>query len=103
MIDPQVAYDKIAQFKTKDEIAELLNQYGVKGYIKNAGHCAISKYMAQTTGHTAWSTTCMIRQLENESLRAKSVRQFPLTNTIDEFISAFDRGEYPNLVDEYGV
>lgn len=51
MIDFQVAFDKLAQFQTADEIADFLNVEEIKAIPGDANSCAISAWMKRTTEH----------------------------------------------------
>lgn len=95
MIDPIVAYDKLAQFETEDEIAEFLYEVGIKGRRALANSCAISEYMAQMTGRK-FSTCNTIETIE------EPIKTFRLTSAIDDFITSFDDNKYPELVDPEG-
>lgn len=44
MIDFQVAYDKLAQFETAEELADFFKYEGITGYKKQAKHCPIANW-----------------------------------------------------------
>lgn len=50
MIEPQVAFDKLAQFETSQDLANFLHAEGIKGYRKDANICPIATFMELQTG-----------------------------------------------------
>ena len=92
MIDFDVAYDKLAFMESADEIAEFLTCQGVKAISGNPKQCAISRWLIDQTGIPVRTNYATVR---TEDLTID--RKHPLT--VREFLYAFDRGDYPELLD----
>lgn len=93
MIDFTVAYDKLAQFDTPDEIVKYLKFEGIKALRANAKFCAVSEYMKNMTGQDI--QTVSLRVYNEDENYSK-----PTTLAMCEFIRRFDHGDYPELVRE---
>src|SRR5712671_1520972 len=50
MIDPIVAYDKLSNFETAQEIREYFQECGIKADRSSSSSCAISEWFKETTG-----------------------------------------------------
>lgn len=93
MIDPDVAFDKLCQFETADEVANFLCQEGIKGQRRVSDNCPISNWMSVTTG-TSFSTG--INVLLTGAGGSTWLRQN--TAALIEFVGLFDFGAYPELI-----
>jgi len=86
---------------TAEEIAERLESEGVKGIPGNAAECAIARHCQAVVGSEMAVTRLVVRR---ESIRVycqgrrMSIRVL-LPRACSAFISAFDAGCYPQLVD----
>lgn len=99
MIDPQVAFDELAQFDSADEIAEYLQHLGIKGTRYSPYSCPISQFMSETTGLSA-ATSSLVRTFtsaEDMGLYKHNFSEYA-TEAIRAFIWRFDRCDYPELV-----
>lgn len=95
MIDFTVAFDKLAQFDTPDDIASYLESEGIKAYRGNASFCAVSNFISNLTGQEIETTCLSVVNIGD------SKKEFRLTTTaMSEFIRRFDNGGYPELVQE---
>lgn len=96
MIDFDVAYDKLAQFETANEIAELFEDYGVKALKGFPDRCAVTVWMRQQTQLNIRTNHHSVRALkENGYYIVDSYRTH--TRALEEFVSKFDEGCYPSL------
>src|SRR5712672_842872 len=50
MIDPVVAYDKLSNFETAEEIREYFQECGIRGVKGRNDSCAIAQWLIETTG-----------------------------------------------------
>lgn len=98
MIDPQVAFDKLAQFDSANEIAEYLLHLGIKGHRTSSTHCAISQFMSERTGLVV-STGSAVRTFTDTKHWKALEHNFkaPATDAMKDFIFRFDGGGYPEL------
>jgi hypothetical protein len=108
MIDFGVAYDKLASLDCAEDIADFLTHQGVKA-VPNSGHsCAISQWMKDVTGGTIWTAYQKVMLGEDESFvdnlaavyEKDAIESYETTSAMKIFISKFDRGDFPELVDE---
>lgn len=92
MIDPQVAYDKIAGFETANELADYLLSEDCKGVRASAGMCPLAVYMRGQTGAASTaSNKIKVYGLDKED-------HFDHTPATECFMGLFDTGEFPDLV-----
>ena len=100
MINPQTAFEKLAQFDTADEIAQYLQHLGIKGHRTSSTHCPISQFMSERTGLVV-STGSAVRTFANVEYWKALEHNFkaPVTDAMCDFIARFDRGRYPELID----
>lgn len=96
MIDFNVAYDKIAQFKSADEIANYLNSCGIKAEKGVPDACAISVWMRDQTGLRILTNSgeCWSAGPDNMFDALESRRN---TLAVHTFVESFDSGLYPEL------
>lgn len=104
MIDPGVAYDKLASMESADEIAEFFHDQGVQGTPCSASRCAISEWVRQSTTHDVSTGTAGIIVLRSNTAENtgtavwyNTAENWPLTEPMKDFIHKFDRGEYPAI------
>lgn len=90
MIDPQVAFDKLAQFETPNELAEYLKTQGFVGRRSQVYSCPIANYMKTLTEFEFAVDTFRI---DHWASRTK----FITTTAIRDFVTLFDSGYFPEL------
>ena len=103
MIDFGVAYDKLAQFETSDEIAEFLKFEGVKAKVGDTRSCAISVWMKNITGLGIRTNFSSVRAVdETQMIGSRNIEglERSLTVVLRTFVSKFDNGWYPELLQE---
>lgn len=93
-IDPEVVFDKLAQFQTADEIANYLRNEGIQGGRNLAFRCPIANYMRTHTGRKHGVTQDDV-DMDTGDLYYKREN----TPAIKEFIVRFDQGLYEDLID----
>lgn len=91
-IDPQVAFDKLTQFQTADELANYFRQEGITGNKSGALSCPIAQYMQRHTQNSVYVSLGYIGTTNDTWLVKNSE---PLV----DFIRRFDSGLYPDLED----
>jgi len=91
--DAQTALEKL-QGLSADEIAWMLEEQGVRAVPGNAHQCAIAKYVQAATGapHVRVSGTVQIGD--------SCVRVAYTPENVLAFITKFDRGDYPSLIEK---
>lgn len=94
MIDLQVAYDKLAGFKTAEEIADFFRSEGVVGYRGDAMACPIANWTNGLTGLPVQAGLKFIYENDGDC----HWHGFPTTLAMREFIIRFDMGAYLDLV-----
>jgi hypothetical protein len=104
MIDFSVAYDKLAQFQTADELADFFRSEGLKAVPQSGTSCAISQWMTKTTGDLVYTTYYDINfkpEMASETMMKFGQVEAIESNTpaMAEFARKFDNGQYPDLVD----
>lgn len=90
MVDPQVAYDKLASLESPEEIASFFAELNIKGHPSQAQSCAISNYMREMTGHS-FMTAFSVEDITG-------YKEWDLTAAMDAFMTEFDAGEFPELI-----
>ena len=96
MIDPQVAFDKLAQFQDADEIAKYFKYEGITGQREENDNCPIANWMIGQTGFT-----CFVDENSIIVLRSALIQEmFINTESMEIFINLFDQGNYPDLDEE---
>lgn len=99
MIDFSVAFDKLAQFETSDELADFFRSEGVKAFPCRANLCPISHWLKNTIQKQyIYSNVWGIRQYDDGS--AKIIAESEPTSAMKDFIIKFDHFEYTDLLDE---
>lgn len=99
MIDFQVAFDKLAQFQTANELAKFFQYEGIKAIPGSTKHCAISVWMRRTIEKELVYTN-PFTVAEYKGTKLVAVNMAKTTSPMLDFIVAFDRGNYPALVQE---
>ena len=105
MIDPTVAYDKIASLLDGAANADFLRYERIKGIRGNANRCALAIWFTHVTGYeTQVGTDTFCDQDVSGGDIALFVdggdedwQAFPFTSAISEFIHQFDEGAYADL------
>ena len=100
MIDPQVAWDKLLNFDTAQELREYFQFEGVKGFRISVTECPIANWMTATTGlFTTVSGSIRVWVDANDSRNPMKspVAEFSHTNVTKNFVKSFDQKKYPEL------
>lgn len=98
MIDFQVAFDKLAQFETADELAEFFRYEGIKAIPWDSNNCAVSAWMKRTIGkESVYSSTYAVSEYDDNSKEC-IVNRARTTLPMDDFIEKFDMYFYPELI-----
>lgn len=94
MIDPDVAYDKLATFDTAPALADFLLDQDVTGIRGDTEECAIGRWMFREC-HQVFSVDAerIYTRLDDPA----RFREWATTTAMAEFIRDFDSGEYPEL------
>lgn len=92
MIDPQVAFDKLAGFQVASELADYFKSEGIQGTKAYHDECPIAIWMTKTTG--------MRTSVADYVIILDSRSQFSANSSpaMIDFMRSFDRGDYPELV-----
>lgn len=98
MIDPVVAYDKLASFETSDELACFLQGEGILGVRHSVSSCPLAAYMQVQTG--VLSTVASNIKVYPTDDFVSTVQIFPHTNATSDFVEQLDMGEFPALVNK---
>lgn len=97
MIDPQVAFDKLAQFQTADELADYLQSCNIKAFPGRIDGCALAAWFQETVESDPWSTT-VTTEMVFMPTQDGGTQCFELTPMLKEFIARFDTEQYPELI-----
>lgn len=92
-IAPEVAFEKLAQFTTGEEIAEFFLHEGIKGTRTSVLSCPIATWMTQLTGLRS-KVSIDVRFYEGN----EESDYFKSTQAMIEFIELFDHGDFPSLI-----
>src|SRR5258708_29016664 len=106
MIDPTVAFDKLSNFETCEEIRIFFQLEGIKAVRGAHDNCPIAKWLTNTTGEggvsvgsdTRIGVRPVIKMLPdgNTSYHTiEAIHRFEHSDAIIEFIEMFDEGHYP--------
>ena len=106
MADFRTVMDKLHSFDSADDLAEFLRGYGVKAEPSNAKACAISKFVEMETDvpsgnitTTTEAVTLSVRHVDYDDYEFNEDLDVVFHNeALIEFVRAFDRGAYPDLV-----
>lgn len=79
--------------KTKDEIASLLKERGIKGQKSKCYYCPVANLLKQE-GFNASVTPAYVRDWRKVG---NGVSELPISEGVREFVIAFDNSEYPEL------
>ena len=93
MIAPEVAWDKLTNFQTADELRDYFKSENVKGIIGHAQNCPIATWLRKTTGHRLVTVAGQIKFIGYNNIIA-----FEHTKATEDFISKFDHEDYPELI-----
>lgn len=96
MVDPQVAWDKLAQFESSEELRLFFNAEEITGVIGHASQCPIATWMREATGYKVVTVGGSIK-VWGDGTSWTDFMQFPHTPASSEFINRFDHGNYPEL------
>lgn len=103
MIDFRVAYDKLFQFETVEELADFFHGEGIHAIPGNGQRCAISQWMTQTTGRPVFTSYFHIdlapKVVDNCVIYGTQEDTVDITPTMCAFARKFDNMEFPDLVD----
>jgi hypothetical protein len=101
MIDFQVAFDKLAQFETADELADFFKYEGVKACVQDPSNCAVAQWMNMQTGEEVRVSPLYIFTSKRPwgSRNETAVINTPNTPAMTNFILNFDTASYPELLD----
>lgn len=94
MIDFQVAYDKLSNFESAQEIREYFNSLGLKGFTCQAMQCPIATFLADQTGEKVVVEPMFIAR----AVDGTWVNSFENTAAMTEFIHQFDDWCFPELI-----
>lgn len=94
MIDPVVAWDKLSNFETTEEIREYFQQEDIKGYRGVITACPIANWMQKTTGAEMVRVSGDVAVYNN---RCMEERRFEHTDATLQFMRKFDTGSYLEL------
>lgn len=75
-----------------DEIAALMAKEGVRGSRFDCNGCPLAMYLRNATGHIVLVCHDEVACYVNDELHT-----WPLHETVQQFVSSFDEGEYPGL------
>lgn len=100
MIAPEVAYDKLSNYKSAEDLREFFADEGIKGIIGHASMCPIATWLVDTTQIKNVTVAGSIKfykdMVENE------VDAYPHTEATEQFVKNFDSRCYPELIKEEG-
>lgn len=100
MIDPQVAFDKIASFETVQEVRKFLQYEGITGLPAMAAQCPISNYMTGLTGRPFVTYRTIHTSAETPGWTRDTHWVVQTPPVLFEFIESFDAGLFPELVSQ---
>lgn len=107
VLDPNVAFDKIAGFQSANELAEYLRAENCQGHMQIETSCPIAIYfyrhVQQMTVVNEFVTIGNNYSMIDDSIVDGWMKE--CSEVMKEFISGFDTGNYPDLIqcteDEY--
>lgn len=102
MIDPQVAFDKLAQFDTVYDLCNFFQDEGIKGVVQNASKCPIATWMQEATGAGMVTVAGKIKVWAKSSENPCGSMEFhdmifEHTEATSQFILKFDTHQIPWL------
>lgn len=106
MIDPVVAWDKLSNFETAQEIREYFQRENIQALRSEATFCPIARWLKSTTGETDVCVSSHIEmgemQIQMDNSRyplPKIAHEYTFQHTLatSTFMDNFDRGFYPEL------
>lgn len=92
-MDPQVAFDKVAQYDKTEDLVLFLMEEGIRGYRRIPDACPLARWLERSTGAPWWVNSVMARGYPDEERRI----DFPLTPVMATFVKSFDRGRWQCL------
>lgn len=100
MADFEVVLDKLHQFETADDIADYFRNYGIQAKRGSAMHCAISQFINIETGNVDGTVFTSPMEISLYSSDIEPPIRSTNTAAMMQFIVNYDRGFYPDLVDQ---
>lgn len=107
MIDPVVAWDKLSNLETAEEIREYFHSEGIKAITSSSYSCAIAEWMRQTTGIEKIRVAGVVEVGEKKMRRPllsdgyytcfEPAIVFNHTRATLDFMKMFDQGKCPEL------
>ena len=105
MIDPGVAWDKLSNFETAEEIREYFQSEGIRAICGDNRSCAISQWFLNITGvdYVSVASDIKIGNIIHQDVNGFIQTGLVYTNTFNhtpatlDFIDKFDAGEYLEL------
>lgn len=98
MADLQVVMEKLQGFETEEDLADYLHDYGIVARPRQARSCAIAKFVKIETGLDVVVVNSDAVRIEN--VDGFTTGSFRHTNAMANFVANYDRGWYPELVEE---
>jgi hypothetical protein len=90
--------------KTPEEVAETIRATGFKGQICSGRYCVVAKYLRSLTGHPMVAgAACAFATLSDDrttDLYPEDRTLYRTPDPVSKFMLAFDKGEYPELIEE---
>lgn len=80
---------------SSDAIAETLRSQQITGLPNKTGYCPVANLLRQKTGYQ-WRVTCATASCPGVTQAA-----IHLPTAITDFVLSFDRGDYPDLVQNF--
>ena len=100
MADLNVVVDKLQSFETADDLADFFRGYGIVAQPRNARACAISKFVVEETGLSGVTTNMSSICIYKDEEETQMVNQVPHTDAMEDFVDRYDKGYYPELVEQ---
>ena len=97
MADLSVVMEKLQGFEAADDLAAYFADYGILAQPRNARSCAIAQFVTIETGLAVAVNTSALR-IENEE--GDVIECIQHTAAMENFVEKYDRGYYPELVEE---
>src|ERR1700745_2209626 len=103
-VDFNVAFEKLAQFESAEDLADFFISYQVKAVPSYSDKCAITVWMEGQTGHSIRTNMNSVRAVTDKP--GSPLETVPgtfnsLTEAMADFVKEFDSGKYPDLIDHW--
>lgn len=97
--------------ESPDEIADFLRKNGFKGYRTNGQSCPIARYLHKCSGYSnitvggmrvtlSYTRPCTrLSECQGTHLESVLYKLASVSPTITEFITRFDAGQFPDLIE----